>query len=433
MKLAFLTAGAAGMYCGSCMRDNTLVSALLRRGEDAVLIPTYLPIRTDEEDVSTKAVQIGGINVYLEEHSWVFRHTPRWVDRAFNVRRLLTFVSRYAVRTRTDTLGALTISMLRGTEGRQVKEVVGLLEYLQSEIEPDILLLSNVLLSGIVPLLKEKLQIPILGYLQGDDIFLEGLPPADRHEAIALIRRNCEHLDGLICTCASYADFMAGYLGIPRSKMQVVYPGIKLEGFDAPRVYKTEGPFAIGYFARICTEKGLHQLVDAYIRLRRMPNVPDTRLLIGGWLGENNRPFFDAQMRKLADAGLAEHVAYRDCPGRADKLAFLREVDLFSVPTVYREPKGLYLLEAWASGLPVVQPAHGSFPELVAATGGGLLTTPDVPEELARGLYQMLIHPEKLAQYGRQGREAVMRDFSDEVMATRTLETLSPYMKEASV
>lgn len=433
MKLAFLTAGAAGMYCGSCMRDNTLVSALIRRGEDAVLIPTYMPIRTDEDDVSTGTVQIGGINVYLEEHSWLFRRTPRWIDRGFNLRGLLKYVSRFAVRTRTDTLGALTLSMLRGTEGRQVKEVVGLLDYLRSEIRPDILLLSNVLLSGIVPLLKQKLQIPILGYLQGDDIFLEGLPPAERLAAIDLIRNNCEHLDGLICTCGYYADFMAGYLSIPRSKMHVVYPGIKLKGYEAPRVYKTEGPFTVGYFARICVEKGLHQLVDAYIRLRQMPNVPDTRLLIGGWLGDNNRPFFAAQMKKLADAGLADQVTHRDCPGREDKLAFLREVDLFSVPTVYREPKGLYLLEAWASGLPVVQPAHGSFPELIGATGGGLLTTPDVPEELARGLYQMLIRPEKLAHYGRQGRAAVERDFSDEVMATETLATLAPYLNEARV
>ncbi len=93
MRIAFITAGAAGMYCGSCMKDNTLVSALIQQGHDALLIPTYTPIRTDEEDVSQGKVFFGGINVYLQQKSWLFRHSPWIFDKLLNFRWLLNWVS----------------------------------------------------------------------------------------------------------------------------------------------------------------------------------------------------------------------------------------------------------------------------------------------------------------------------------------------------
>src|SRR4051812_10075002 len=97
MRIAFITAGAAGMFCGSCMRDNTLVAALNRLGHEAVLVPTYTPIRTDETDVSEGRVFYGGINVYLEQKSWLFRHTPRFVDWLLNRPALLRWASKKAV------------------------------------------------------------------------------------------------------------------------------------------------------------------------------------------------------------------------------------------------------------------------------------------------------------------------------------------------
>src|SRR5215469_18674666 len=113
MRIAFITSGAAGMYCGSCMRDNTLTAALIRLGHDAVLIPTYTPIRTDEEDVSQRRVFFGGVNVYLQQRSGLFRYTPWLFDRLLDFPRLLRWVSRFARNTRPDQLGDMTVSMLR--------------------------------------------------------------------------------------------------------------------------------------------------------------------------------------------------------------------------------------------------------------------------------------------------------------------------------
>src|SRR5215510_10261567 len=123
MKIAFITSGAAGMYCGSCMKDNTLVAALGRLGHDALLIPTYTPIRTDEDDVSQGRVFFGGINVYLQQKYWLFRHTPWLLDRLLDFPPLLRWVSKFAVQIEARKLGELTVSMLRGEHGNQAKEV----------------------------------------------------------------------------------------------------------------------------------------------------------------------------------------------------------------------------------------------------------------------------------------------------------------------
>src|SRR4051812_8200944 len=241
MRIAFITAGAAGMYCGSCMRDNTLVTALRRLGHDALLIPAYMPIKVDEPDASVPTVFFGGINVYLEQKFWLFRHTPRFLDRLFNFRWLLRWVSRFAVRAKYRDQAKLTISMLQGTHGKQAKEVEKLVEYLKDE-KPDVVLFTNALLSGAVPEIKRALGVPVLVTLQGDDIFLDELTAADRARCCQLIRANGRSVDAYISTSAYYADHMAGYLGVPRDVIHVVQPGINLAGHGGPSEVRTEGP-----------------------------------------------------------------------------------------------------------------------------------------------------------------------------------------------
>jgi len=427
MKIAFITAGAAGMYCGSCMKDNTLVAALGQLGHDALLIPTYTPIRTDEEDVSHERVFLGGINVYLQQKSRLFRHTPRLVDRLLDIPRLLRWVSPLAQRTRTDRLGGMTVSMLQGRDGHQRKEIRKLVEWLTKDFRPDVVLLTNVLLSGLVPALKAAWHGPVLATLQGDDIFLEALPPDDRSRCIELIGRNCESLEGYLVTSRYYADFMTDYLRLPRNRMHVVYPGINLKGHGAPREFRDRPPYTIGFFARICPEKGLHNVVDAFRLLRQTPGAPECRLKVSGWLGENYRPYLDEQLQKLKAAGLESDAEYVDSPAHSDKVRFFQSVDVLSVPTVYREPKGLYLLEALANGVPVVQPRHGTFPEFIEATGGGMLVEPDDPVSLAEGLRRLLEDPDLRRRLGEEGKKTVFARFTAEAMARETVAVLDQY------
>jgi glycosyltransferase involved in cell wall biosynthesis len=428
MKITYITAGAAGMYCGSCMHDNTLVAALIARGHDALLVPTYTPIRTDEIDVSSSQIFFGGINVYLQQKVPLFRHTPWLFDRLLNARWLLRWVSRFAAKTQAEELGELTISMLKGEHGYQKKEIAKLVYWLKQDIQPDILNLTNVLLSGMVPRLKAELKRPILGTLQGDDIFLEMLPDRYRQPAMQLIRDHCRDMDGFIATSVSYADFMADYFQIPRSKIDVIYPGLNLKGHDGPRPLRSGEPFTIGYFARICPEKGLHNLVAGFRLLKQQPGLPPCRLRVSGWLGDHNKSYLEDLKKQLTEANLIADFEYVDCPDHASKVRFLQSIDVLSVPTSYREPKGLYVLEAWANGIPAVQPRHGTFPELIEATGGGLLVEPEDAADLARGLRQMIDNAAEREEMGRRGQQAVRQRFHADVMADTTLALYQKYL-----
>jgi glycosyltransferase involved in cell wall biosynthesis len=417
------------MFCGSCLHDNTLVTALRTLGHDALLIPTYTPIKTDEPDVSQKRVFFGGINVYLQQKMSLFRHTPWSLDRLLDAPKLLRWVSRFAVSTRAEKLGDLTLSILRGEHGYQRKEVEKLAGWLADDVKPELVNLTNVLLSGMVHEVKRRVGAPVLGTLQGDDIFLEALPEPHRSQAIDLIRQHCKQMDGFIATSAYYADFMAGYLDIPRQRIDVIHPGLNLAGHGAPRQNGDDAPFTIGYFARICPEKGLHILADAFRILRQDPATPPCRLKASGWLGENNRAYFDKICEQLKQWGLANSFEHSESPDHASKVRFFQSIDVLSVPTTYREPKGLYVLEALANGVPVVQPRHGSFPELVEATGGGLLVEPDNPQDLARGLRQLLDNLAHRQELGRKGKEAVHRHFNADSMARKTVDVYEKYVK----
>jgi glycosyltransferase involved in cell wall biosynthesis len=432
MRIAYITAGAAGMYCGSCMHDNTLVAALTRLGYDVLLVPTYTPIRTDETDVSQKRVFFGGINVYLQQKLSLFRHTPWFLDRLLDAPRLLRWVSRFAVRTQAADLGELTVSMLQGEHGRQRKEVDKLVRWLERDVRPGLINLTNALLSGMVEELKRRLNVPVLCTLQGDDIYLEALPEPHRQKCLALVRQHCRAIDGFISTSHYYADFMSGYFQIPRERIHVVWPGLNLAGHGGPRPPAGGRPFTIGYFARICLEKGLHVLAEAFRRLRQTAGAPACRLRVSGWLGENNRPYFDEVRRGLDEAGLGQDFEHVESPGHDDKVRFLHSIDVLSVPTTYREPKGLYVLEALANGVPVVQPRHGSFPELVEATGGGLLVAPDDPADLASALRRLMDDPAECEKLGRAGKEAVQRHFHAERMARETAHVYARYLREPS-
>ena len=429
MRIAYITAGAAGMFCGSCLHDNTLVSALIDQGHDALLIPTYTPLTTDEDDVSQKRVFFGGINVYLQQKSALFRKTPWFLDSLLDGRRLLQWASGFAVKTRPEILGELAVSMLKGEHGFQKKEIDKLVSWLAAEIKPQIVNLTNVLLSGTVDTLKERLKVPILATLQGDDIFLESLPADYRVEAIALIRAHCQEIDGFIATSRYYADFMTGYLGLPRDKIAVVYPGLNLKGHGESRGPGAGPPFNIGYFARICPEKGFHVLAEAFRLLQNNPGSTQSRLRISGWLGRDQHEYFRGTMSKLVHQdGFRDLVEHVESPDHASKVRFLGSLAVLSVPTTYREPKGLYVLEALANGVPVVQPRHGSFPELLEATGGGILVNPDDPADLARGLSEMLNDHDLRLRCGRLGHRAVHERFTAAHMAHETLNVYEKYL-----
>ncbi len=365
MKIAYLTAGAAGMICGSCLHDNALAKSLIRMGHDCILIPAYTPIRTDDEDVSVDQVFMGGINVYLQQRMPWIAHLPRWLDSFLNRSWIINPLTKNVGKTSPDLLGALTISMLQGSQGRQRKEFRRLLDWLSRDIQPDVMVFTNLLVGGGIPEVKRMGSTRVFVTLQGDDIFLDSLPAKYRTRAIELMRGLVPSIDGFLVHSVDYADRMASLLNIPNSKIHLVPLGIDVSDFrNMGRAQKLPETFTIGYLARMAPEKGLHQLVDAFIGIADQPDAKHVQLKLAGWMGPQHAEFWDEQKSKLNRSGLGNRWEYLGSIDRQEKAKFLSSIDLFCVPTTYTEPKGLFLLEAIASGTPYVQPDHGAFPEL---------------------------------------------------------------------
>ncbi len=423
MRILYLTAGAADMYCGSCLRDNALATELLARGHDVVLTPIYTPTLTDEKNVSGEKVFFGGISVYLEQHVPLLRHTPRFLDKLWDSGWALKLASRRSVSVNPKMLGEMTVSMLRGEDGNQRKEFEKLLDWLKTEPPFDVISLPYTLLISLAKPLREALKRPIFCTLQGEDLFLEGLPEPYRSESLRLIRANVPHVDTFIAVSEYYARFMPGYLGIPEERMRVVPLGINLQGYEkrGPR----EKPFTVGYFARVAPEKGLRQLAESYKLLRERGELEDARLEVAGYLGADYKDYLRDIERKMKDWGLADEFTYRGALDREGKIAFLRSLDVLSVPATYDEPKGIFLLEAMACGVPVVQPRRGGFTEIVERTGGGLLVEPDDAGALADGLRRIHRDPALAEELGANGFRRVREHYSVARMAERALEVYS--------
>ena len=413
MHILQLTPGTGSYHCGSCLRDNSLVRALRARGHDVLMIPLYLPHVTDEpSEASGTPIFLGGISVYLEQKYPAFRRMPFWLNRLLSSPGLLRMASGLAGMTSAKDLGESAVSMLQGAESRQAGEVERLISWLRDQPRPDVICLSNSLLSGLARRLKEEFHAPVVCTLQGEDSFLDGLVEPYRQRSWELLAGRCADVDHFVAVSHYYKELMTRRLGLDPARVTVVYPGVEVDDFQSSSI--RPDPPVIGYLARMHAGKGLGTLVEAFFQL----GMNGARLRIAGAMTRQDRLF----VRKLR-ARLPVDVEIFPNLDRDEKRAFLSGLSVFSVPATYGEALGLYLLEAWAAGVPVVQPRSGAFPELVEKTGGGLICEPNDPLALAAALRLILEDPAGARRMGEAGRRAVQQEFSVEAMA-RNIESM---------
>ena len=411
MKIAQLVPGTCNaFYCENCLRDYDLNETWRALGHDADLVPLYLPLLADGQAAVTQTPMFfGGVNVYLQQKSAFFRKTPRWLDRLFDSRRLLEWVSRKVGMTSAHELGETTLSMLRGEAGRQAKEVRRLVEYLAGRHRPDVVCLSNVLLAALARPIGEAVGVPVVCLLQDEDAFLDALPEAHRGPAWDLLRACAAEVDGFVAVSSYYRDAMIRRLGLPPARVAVVRYGINPEGYFPAEV--RPDPPVIGFLGAAEPNKDLGALVEAFADLKNRPGLRNLRLRAAGGHPAGNAKGVEDARRRLAARSLEADAEFLPNLGRAQRQDFLRTLSVLSVPTKRPEAYGMYVLEALASGVPVVAPRHGGIVELVEETGGGLLVEPNDPPALAEALAALLLDPEKARAMAERGRRAVAEKF----------------------
>ena len=415
------------MYCGNCLRDNALVAQWNRLGHDACMVPLYLPLTLDEPDQGNKVpLFFGGVNVFLDyKIPWLWRFVPTIVRKLFDSRTLLKSIGKKVSKTNPADVGALTVSMLQGDNGHQRRELRELSDWLAKEQKPDVVVFSNALLLGAHHHIRNATGAKTVCLLTGEDTFLDQLPEPHRNRAWNLIRNHVRQIDLLIAPSRYYADLMTERLELPPQRIQVVYNGINTEGFEDDTktggIAESHRPPTLGFFARMCTDKGLDRLVDAFIEIRRRNKIPALKLKIGGNLNPWNESLVRQLKQKLQNENILQDVQF--CPNisRTEKIQFLRSLDVFSVPAVCHEPFGFYVIEALAAGVPVVLPAQSAFPELIEMSGGGVLFAPEDRLALVEALERLFADGSERRLLGVSGRRSALEFFSIERAAQETL------------
>ena len=414
MKIVHLTPGTGNFHCGSCLRDNHLVKALRNQGHDVTMVPLYLPLVTDDAPASGGApVQVGGINLYLRQKLPFLRFLRSKMLGFLDSPGVLRAAADRASMTSARELGEMTLETLRGQNGKQAEDWQRLVEWIGASGKPDLISLSNGLLNGLAPAIQRTLGVPVLCSLQGEDSFLDTLPEPSKTKAWEAFRANNSSVARYLATSDYYREVMQARLGLSEQQIVTVRNGMDFTGYS-PAAVSPSVP-VIGYLARLCYGKGLQTLVEAFLILAE--RLPHARLSLAGTSTAADADFIRSQKHTLEQAGLTGRVTWQENLTFEEKVQHLQSLSVLSVPATYGEAFGLYVIEALACGVPVVEPEHAGLAELVQATGGGLLCAPDDAAALAAALELLLKdEPQRLALASR-GRETVLREYTADRMA----------------
>ena len=429
MKIAHIIPGSGGsFYCGNCLRDSKYIRALKDLGHQAIKVPLYLPIFDDGHDLDEVPVFYGAVNLYLKQQFPIFRYMPSFVEHALDSKSVLNMAARKAGSTRAKGLEEMTISMLLGEDGGQKEELERLVDWLADEAKPDVVHLSNALLLGLARQIKKRLNVPVICSLQDEDVWVDAMTDHYRKQVWDLMSERGKDVDMFIPVSDYFSAEINKRMVISESKMQTVHLGVDTADYSPKPIAQKEP--VIGYLSRMCEENGLAVLVDAFILLRKDPEFISVKLKITGGKTGDDLHFIKEQKIKISKAGLENDVLWVEEFEGEERQKFFDSVRLISVPVLNGEAFGLYQLEAMASGIPMVQPALGAFPEVIKVSGGGVIYSPNEPKHLAEALASLILNDEKLHELSTAGLEGVKQHFDIHAQAKKMVAVYESDLKQ---
>jgi len=419
MKIINIVPGFGGsFYCGNCLRDGVFVKTLQSLGHDAVLLPIYLPLTYNKyEQASQVPVFYGAVNIYLKQNFPVFRHMPVWLYRFFDSRPMLRYAAKKAGSTRATGLEEMTWSMLQGSEGLQAEELSQLINYLKHHEQPDVIHLSNSLLLGLARKMKEELNVPVVCSLQDEDVWIDDMSADYRDKLWNVMASKGGDVDAFVAVSSYFGQVMKGKIQIPDNKLHIIPIGVNPDQY---RVFSPSlNPPVIGYLSRMCEENGFEVLIDAFILLKKQSNFKNTRLKLNGGKTGDDKRFINKQVKKLRKNGFLQDVEFQEDFTNANLPSFFQNLSVLSVPVLRGEAFGMYQLESMASGIPLVQPALGAFPEIIASTGGGITYQPNTPDALAAAFADLFSKPDLLQKMSLAGRNAIVQNYNTQALTRK--------------
>jgi glycosyltransferase involved in cell wall biosynthesis len=411
MNIIQIIPGSGGsFYCGNCLRDSKYVDALRKLDHQVVKIPMYLPLFSDEHDITDIPIFYGAISTYLKQVYPIFRKAPKWFDKILNSKPMMKMAASQAGSTRAKGLEDMTISMLLGEQGEQKEELDKMADWIAEHCNPDVIHISNALLLGLAKRIKEKVGVPVVCSLQDEDVWVDAMQPQFQQRIWDLMHERAADVDALVAVSNYFASEMKERMNLADKKIHTFYLGVDAE--DYRYIPVKEKPRNVGYISRMCHKDGFDIVVDAFIGLKKKPGFEDVKLIATGGLTGDDKKFMKEQKKKIKNAGLSEDFEIIEEFEGDTRHNFFKKVSMVSVPVRIGEAFGMYLLESMASGVPVVQPALGAFPEIIEISGGGVTYQPNTPEKLSETWGELLNNPQKLEQLSLAGVKGTKEKFN---------------------
>jgi glycosyltransferase involved in cell wall biosynthesis len=421
MNIVHIIPGSGGsFYCGNCLRDSKYYTSIKQLGHNVLKVPLYLPLFARDPDQEPVPVFYGAVSIYLKQLYPMFRHAPKWVDNILNATPVLRQAAKRAGSTRARGLEEMTISMLMGEQGNQGDELEEMIVWLENHFKPDVIHVSNALLLGLAPMLKSRLKVPVICSLQDEDVWVDVMSESNREKVWSLMSEKGRDVDAFISVSHFFTTFSMGKMDIPKEKVYTLHLGVDPD--DYKFINSLEKDRAIGYLSRMCEENGMDILIDAFLILKKDPANKDIILYLTGGSTGDDAAYIKAQKKKIKNAGLEEDVVFLGNFDNHERHIFFERVSVLSVPVRKGEAFGIYLTEAMASGIPVVQPALGAFPEIVEASDGGLIYDENTPEKLAESLQVLLSDKKLLGEKSMNARIGVEEKFNIKKKAASLVE-----------
>lgn len=422
MKIINIVPGFGGtFYCGNCLRDSAFTQSLKKTGHQAATLPLYMPLSSANNFTEDGLpVFYGAVNIYLEQKFKFLRHMPKWLHDFFNSPAILRYASKKSETTRASGLEEMTISMLKGAEGYQKDELDLLIGFLKNHEKPDIVHLSNALLMGLAGKIREELNIPVICSLQDEDVWIDAMSESYQEKLWKLMCEKSKDIDAFVAVSRFFADVMQKRMCIPNEKLHIVPIGVNPEAyvFSEP----VQNPQVIGFLSRRNKSNGFEIVIDAFIELKQKPEFRDVLLKVTGGKTADDDKFLQKQIKKLEQKGFHHDIEFIDDFRTESLKHFFNKISVLTVPVLKGEAFGLYQLEALASGIPIVQPNLGAFPEIVKETQAGAIFEPNTPTALAAKLAEVLGNKEKLSAFSKNGRNSILNKYNTDITTKQMLD-----------
>ncbi|NQU85857.1 MAG: glycosyltransferase family 4 protein [Mariniphaga sp.] len=421
MNIIQIIPGSGGsFYCGNCLRDSKYVEALRKEGHQVVKIPMYLPLFADEHDITDIPVFYGAVSIYLKQLYPIFRKAPKWFDKLLNSKPILKMAASMAGSTNAKGLAEMTESMLLGEEGKQREELERMVNWIAEHCKPDIIHISNALLLGLAHQIKEKIDVPVLCSLQDEDVWVDAMKPVFQKQIWKLMHEKAKDVDAFISVSNFFTDVMKKNMTLPDEKVHSIYLGVDYE--DYTYINSSEKPRNIGYISRMNHENGFDIVVDAFIELKKKQGFEDVNLVVTGGSTGDDAKYIKGIKKLIKKNNLEEQVDFHEEFEDEGRHEFFKKVSMISVPVRNGEAFGMYLLESMASGVPVVQPALGAFPEIVEISKGGVIYQNNTPKELAAAFENLLNNPDQIKKLSEQAVKGVKEEFDIHIQAQNMIQ-----------